>query len=125
MKEEKRNKIKKLLHQLSQMSEEQKKVLAEKLGIMNPEGHILSARNQILLYNQNPEMNFSVVAGFKQWLKFGRCVEKGQRGFLIAVPSKKEEQECENPEIEKSIFFLWKTVFDISQTFELQKEQAA
>ena len=65
----------------------------------------------------------SVVAGFKQWQKHGRVVSKGSKGYLIAVPSKSKEKEGENEE-EAELFFLFKTVFDISQTEELELEEA-
>ena len=116
MNEERKAKLKVLIKQVAEMTDEQKDVLVKKMGIMNPEAHVLSPRNQILLYLQNPKINFSIVGGFKQWLRSKRCVNKGQKGFIIAVPSSsKKDNDEENPDI----YFLYKTVFDISQTKEI------
>ena len=42
MKEEKKTRIKELMNKLSQFSDEQRQVLVDKLGIRNPEGHMLN-----------------------------------------------------------------------------------
>ncbi len=96
----------------------------ENLGIANPEGHILSVRNQCLLVFQAGDNPLSVVAGFKQWQKYNRIVSKGSKGYLIAVPSKNNSKKEEETEEENETFFLYKTVFDISQTEELILEEA-
>ena len=131
MKEEKKTRIKELMNKLSQFSDEQRQVLVDKLGIRNPEGHMLTGRNQALLYFQSEGNPLSVVAGFKQWQKYGRVVSKGQRGYLIAVPSSVNKSNAVFPingnestsidAADEDIFFLWKAVFDISQTEELTK----
>ncbi|RKY99175.1 MAG: hypothetical protein DRQ13_02845 [Ignavibacteriae bacterium] len=119
MNEQKKERIKNLMATLSALTDEEKEQLVAKLGIMNPEGHILSPRNQMLLYFQVGDKPLSVVAGFKQWQEAGRSVMQGERGYLIAVPatSKKENEEV-NPEEEPEVYFLWRYVFDISQTKE-------
>ncbi len=113
MKDEKKLKISRLVKQLAQLSAEQREQLAQKFGISNPEGHLLSGRNQCLLYFQAGDKPLSVVAGFRQWQKYNRIVSKGQHGYLIAVPSTNKNRE---QDIEEELFFLYKTVFDISQT---------
>ena len=82
------------MKQLKSIDEEQREIIAGELEIKNPEGHILSPRNQCLLAFQAGDNPLSVVAGFKQWQKHGRIVSKGSHGYLIAVPSKtKTKQE--------------------------------
>ncbi len=121
MKEEKKTRIKELMNKLSQFSEEQRQALVDRLGILNPEGHMLTGRNQALLYFQASGNPLSVVGGFQQWKKYGRVVRKGERGYLIAVPANNKKND-ENADSEDPTFFLWKAVFDISQTEELTAE---
>jgi len=123
MTDEKKSRIKELMNKLSQFSDDQRQLLAEKLGITNPEGHILTMRNQALLYFQAEGLPLSVVAGYKQWQKYGRTVRRGERGYLIAVPANnKKADQKESEDAEDPTFFLWKAVFDISQTEELSAE---
>lgn len=132
MKEEKKERIKQLIKKLSELSEEQRQAIVEKLGIRNPEGHLLSDRNQSLLYLQAMGNPLSVVAGYKQWQKFGRQVTKGQQGYIIAVPSGVTKSDAVFPingnesttvdAADDDIFFLWKAVFDISQTEEITEQ---
>lgn len=120
MKEEKKERIKQLVKKLAEFSDEQRELIAQKFGIRNPEGHLLSGRNMMLLYIQADEKPISVVAGYQQWKKYNRLVKKGETGYLIAVPANKkttDEQEPDNPE-----YFIYKAVFDISQTTEQQQE---
>ena len=116
MNEDKKEKISKLLKQVSELSDDQREAIAQKFGLTNPEGHILSARNQCLLYFRAGDKPLSIVAGFRQWQKSGRIVSKGQRGYLIAVPSKNKTNQEDKGEVEENIYFLYKIVFDISQT---------
>ena len=93
------------------------------MRICNPEGHQISKCNTAFLKFQNEKLNFTVIAGYKQWQKFGRCVKKGQHGHWIFIPSmiktKKEEngQKTVSEELDR---FLMTRVFDISQTFEIK-----
>ncbi|MBS4036211.1 MAG: hypothetical protein KGZ85_17240 [Ignavibacterium sp.] len=132
MKEEKKERIKQLIKKLSELSEEQRQSIVAKLGIRNPEGHLLSDRNQSLLYLQAMGSPLSVVAGYKQWQKSGRQVTKGQLGYIIAVPSAVQKSNSVLPingnesttvdAADDDIFFLWKAVFDISQTEEITEQ---
>jgi N-terminal domain of anti-restriction factor ArdC len=65
------------------------------------------------------------VAGFRVWLKLGRCVRKGERGIRIAarVTAKKPDPTAEAPEREQSeererrpVRFTTVAVFGLSQT---------
>jgi N-terminal domain of anti-restriction factor ArdC len=117
MTDTKKSKISNLMKKLSDLPAEKREELSLTLGITNPEGHQLTPRNQCLIYFQNvEEVSISVVAGYKQWQKFQRQVKKGSHGFLIAVPSGNKGKEDDE---DGEIFFLYKTVFDISQTEEL------
>ena len=118
MSDEKKDMISKIIKQLADLPAEKREELSSRLGIVNPEGHQLTPRNQCLIYFQNiDDISISVVAGYKQWQKFQRQVKKGSHGFLIAVPSGQPKQEEEEP---GKVYFFYKTVFDISQTEELQ-----
>jgi hypothetical protein len=118
MSEEKKEKISKIIKQLADLPAEKREELSSRLGIINPEGHLLTPRNQCLIYFQNiDEISISIVAGYKQWQKYQRQVKKGSHGFLIAVPSGQTKQEEEEGRGE--VYFFYKTVFDISQTEEL------
>ncbi len=113
---EKKERIKQIRSTLSQMSEDQRQAVADKLGIVTVEGHPLTPHNQCFLVAQSP-INFTVVGGFQQWKKAGRIVRKGEHGFLIFVPSKAKQNE--GPEMvsdDDDVFFFTATVFDISQT---------
>ena len=118
MSDDKKQKISKIIKQLADLPAEKREELSSRLGIINPEGHLLTPRNQCLIYFQNvDEISISVVAGYKQWQKYQRQVKKGSHGYLIAVPSgNRKEDEEEDP---GEVFFFYKSVFDISQTEEL------
>jgi hypothetical protein len=125
MSDEKKEKISKIIKQLAELPAEKREELSARLGIINPEGHLLTPRNQCLIYFQNiDEISISVVAGYKQWQKYQRQVKKGSHGFLIAVPSglptsKVGQNKQEEEEEPGEVYFFYKTVFDISQTEEL------
>ena len=122
---EKKEKIIQIRKTLSQMSEEQQIAIAEKFGIMTVEGHPLTPYNQCFLVTQS-EINFTIVGGFVQWKRAGKVVRKGQHGFLILVPSvPKNEDNLNNYLSDDDIHFYSATVFDISQTVDIAKSEAA
>jgi hypothetical protein len=102
-----------------------KEAIYESLPIVNPEGRQLSEPNTIFLAFQSP-IKFTVVAGFKQWMKHGRCVKKGEHGVLIFIPamnkSKHKDEQGNETVTEELDRFLVATVFDISQTFEIKEK---
>jgi hypothetical protein len=122
-----------LWKQVADMPELQRIQLANKVGIVTCEGHELSLANQCLLALQCP--NVSVVGGFRQWIKQGRAVVKGQHGHMIWVPIGKGQQtngagqklltngqqtgEQTGSDGDKPGFTIG-TVFDISQTQEIE-----
>ncbi len=96
------------------------------MPVMNPEGRILSDANIVFLAWQS-KIHFTIVAGFRQWLKHGRCVRKGEHGNCIFIPAMNKERnkqedgsETVSEELQR---FLVATVFDISQTFEIKERE--
>jgi hypothetical protein len=96
------------------------------MPVMNPDGRILSDANIVFLAWQS-RIHFTIVAGFRQWLKHGRCVKKGEHGQCIFIPAMNKEKnknadgsETVTEELQR---FLTATVFDISQTFEITEKR--
>ena len=119
MNDAKKQKIQAMFQSVKDLTPEQKQSIILSMLVKNPEGHLLSGNNMLLLNRQaaisNPDISFSVVGGFNQWQKHNRKVKKGESGFYIAIPSKKQTQQSEN---EDEVFFFFKAVFDITQTEE-------
>ncbi|HEV7928117.1 MAG TPA: ArdC family protein [Verrucomicrobiae bacterium] len=130
---ERHAKFKQLWKDVAAMPLEERQRLCARLGIVNPDGRILSIGNMCLVGVQMPSA--TVVGGFRQWIKHGRCVKKGEHGAMIWVPLRKRDtaggasaQESldeseESPEVDGKKKggrprFIIGTVFDISQTQE-------
>jgi hypothetical protein len=96
---------------------------ADNFPISNPEGHMLSGKNiSFLKFQAGEKINFTVVAGYRQWLKFDRQVRKGQHGFWIFIPAMiktKVEENGSSRTVEEFDRFLMAKVFDISQTWDI------
>lgn len=124
-KKEKREKIRKLFKQISEMPPEQRSELAAKMPIVNVESHALSVHNNCLLVLQAGNRPLTIVGGFKQWLSQGRVVKKGEHGMAIWFPSVKKNGngETEEDEPDDKLRFMLGTVFDISQTVELSNDK--
>lgn len=123
-----REKFKVLWRQVKAMPELARIEMANKLGLRTVEGHELSLCNTMLVATQLP--GASVLGGFRQWLKQGRAVRKGEHGAMIWVPcgAKKDSTELgvgepttstESGEPEDRRFIIG-TVFDIGQTEEIE-----
>lgn len=125
-KKARREKFGALWKQVAAMPELERVQLANKLGIVTCEGHELSLCNTMLVALQYPTA--SVVGGFRQWIKHGRCVRKGEHGAMIWCPTGKKGEVPpmavivygSNPAPESDHRFIIGTVFDISQTDELE-----
>jgi len=124
---ERKAKLAELIKQISGMTAFQRMQLFAKLPlVVNCEGRALSVRNTILIHHQiaNPSM----VGGFRQWLKVGRCVRKGEHGASILfprTPSKAQESaQADNADgetqVKTGMRFLTGTVFDIDQTIQVE-----
>jgi antirestriction factor ArdC-like protein len=78
-----------------------------------------SAGNCMLLALQCHERGIEPVhvAGFRTWLKLGRCVRKGERALRILAPMTVNERDARGDETgERRVFFRTAFVFELSQT---------
>jgi hypothetical protein len=114
-----RAKFKALAERLGGMGEEERNDLSSHT-VINPEGHVLSPVNTILINMQRP--GCTVVGGFYQWKKFNRHVLKGEVGISIWVPTNAPKDEEE--EMPDRILFSLTVVFDITQTEENISDEA-
>src|SRR3989337_1437699 len=92
-KEERQTRSKALREQLANLSAEQKQALIDRGLIATIEGRVLSGHNTILLYLQSNGRIPTVVGGYRQWLKAGRQVQKGQHGSTIWFPVGPKDEE--------------------------------
>jgi phosphohistidine swiveling domain-containing protein len=127
-----REKFRALVRQVAQMPDAERMEIVNRAGaVITCEGRALSTRNTCLLFLQIPGV--SVVGGFRQWLKAGRCVRKGEHGASIWIPlgrgkdageGETAADAGENESGEGSRFGV-ATVFDIAQTEELTETPVA
>lgn len=116
---DKQARIKELRKRIASLSPEDRQKIAKQYVVINVEGHVLSTYNTLMLYYQSNGIQPTVVAGFKQWLKAGKCVRKGQHGFSILFPvGNKVKDNDGNESIEAERYFAG-TVFDITQVEDL------
>jgi hypothetical protein len=116
--EERREKFRALVKQVAAMTDEEREAIVQKVGaVPTCEGRALSYVNTVLLIRQCP--NVSMVGGFRQWIRQGRQVRKGERGHSIWIPKYKGEETVQSAadEADKPSFVMG-VVFDISQTDE-------
>ncbi len=77
--------------------------------------HAYSAKNTLLIAHQAfaRGMQPTHVAGFRAWLRLGRCVREGERGLTIWAPMrvKAHDQNGEESDERKTVFRTT-TVFD-------------
>lgn len=129
--QERKAKFKALWKQVAAMPELERAQLSNKHGIVTCDGHALSLANTMLVILQNNTS--SVVGGFRQWIKHGRAVMKGQHGIMIWVPVGGKANNApldgstsnsavvdSQPASESDTRFIIGTVFDISQTQEIE-----
>lgn len=122
-----REKFRGLVKQVAEMPEEKRVELAMRAGaVLTCQGRALSRINTILCFMQCPGV--SMVGGFRQWLGAGRCVRKGEHGMNIWIPlgvgaGDRAQAEAEaSSEAGSGQRFGTATVFDVSQTAELEPE---
>ncbi len=126
--EQRKESFRALLKRIAEMTDEQKAQLASKmLTVVNPDGHALSLHNTLLIAAQGG-MTATIVGGFRQWLKQGRAVKKGEHGYQILFPREKKNGDQTEPAPDDTdkpeVRFLIGYVFDISQTMEVQTQRA-
>ena len=117
--EARRERFRATVKKVAEMPEAERAQLALQCGaVVTCEGRALSVTNTILCFLQRPGV--SVVGGFRQWIKAGRCVRKGEHGLTIWIPLGVKENEA--GEIGDGARFGTATVFDVGQTQELAAE---
>ena len=80
--------------------------------------HHYSLRNCLLLAAQCHERGIDArrVAGFRAWLKLGRCVRKGEKGLVVLAPIPVKRREDGEERDDARIVFRSAFVFADSQT---------
>lgn len=128
--DERRAKFKTLWKQVAAMPQAERELMAAKCGLVTCDGHPLSPSNTYLVILQCP--GATVLGGFRQWLKHGRCVKKGERGAMIWVPCGVRKTDAagspmtiteREPDGDNDSRFITGTIFDISQTEETKPGQ--
>jgi hypothetical protein len=133
---ERREQIKAIARAISQMSPDQRQDYIQRRGglLRNIEGKPLSVRNCCFILWQNPHA--TIVAGFRQWLKAGRVVKKGEAGIKICIPLSSgngsgsgdmdgDGDGAGEDAINGGLHFGVATVFDIEQTEPKEAADAA
>lgn len=91
--------------------------------------HSYSAGNCMLLAAQCHQRGIEPtrIAGFRTWLKLGRCVRKGEAALRILAPVTVKQQGAPTGEEgdERRVFFKTAFVFDVSQTDVLDGAEPA
>ena len=126
--EARKARFRELANKIDAMTDDQRAELASRIpSVFNVEGVRYSANNTCLLSFQRE--NVTLVGGFQQWLKAGRCVRKGEKGLMIWVKVGKDNDATSAPtsteQSDTSIRFIMGTVFDVTQTELVQVEQQA
>ena len=89
--------------------------------------HSYSAGNCMLLALQCHERGIvpERVAGFRTWLKLGRCVRRGEKALRILAPVSVKERDAAGEQTgERRVFFKTAFVFELSQTEPLPGVEA-
>lgn len=130
---ERRERFRRLAKAVADMSDAQREELVARCGaIVTCEGRPLSIHNSCLVLTQLPTA--SMVGGFHQWIAAGRSVKKGESGLSIWVPTAGKRGESkpagDTPKGEGESDgarpgFVMGTVFDVSQTQEIEAKVAA
>jgi hypothetical protein len=108
--------LKEVRNKLKSLSEQEKAQLQASIGVVTIEGRVLSPYNTMLVAVQNPKA--TVVGGYRQWQNANRQVMKGESGIAIWIPSTKKSENADD-----EVNFYTATVFDISQTQEMEVEK--
>lgn len=128
--DERRAYFKGICQKIHAMTPDERAALGARMAgrVRTVEGRELSFHNQLLIALQRP--GCTIVGGFRQWLGMGRCVQKGEHGIMIWVPcgARKADgapDETPGPDAcENERRFITGTLFDISQTAEVETKGA-
>lgn len=124
--DERRAKFKALWKQVADTPEVDRIKATAHLGLVTCDGHSLSLCNSMLVVLQCPTA--TVLGGFRQWLKHGRAVKKGEHGAMVWIPTgQRKEQSVDasvqpvngESEVTRQGFIIG-TLFDIGQTEEVR-----
>jgi antirestriction protein ArdC len=124
-KDERKSKMRSIAATISKMTPEQRAEFAARMpAIVTIEGRALSVFNCCMLATQCPTA--TVVGGFRQWIKSGRVVRKGEHGYAIWVPMgpRKAAEGASEDQSDETRFMLG-TVFDVAQTDEIATAREA
>lgn len=118
---QRREAMREIVSKVAAMDDDERAALTAQCWPTTVEGHKVSPRNACLLALQMRDA--TIIGGFRQWIRAGRIVRKGERGAMIMFPrgSKKNDGNEES----EAVSFGFVTVFDISQTDEMAAERAA
>ncbi len=125
--DERRQSLIAMNRKISAMTPAERDALTASIGaILTCEGRALSPRNSMLVWMQIPAA--SLVGGFHQWQKVGRCVMKDQHGAQALVPLGRKVQdasgEVSTTDDGEGMHFTTTTYFDVTQT-ETMEDAAA
>lgn len=122
-----RAKFRALAKRVAAMTDGERAALLAKMpAIVTIEGRALSPFNSCLVVFQNP--GATIVGGFRQWIKHGRSVKKGEHGAQIWVPTGKRNADGSAPSAmedegnasaDGGACFITGTIFDVLQTSEI------
>jgi len=103
------------------MPEEQRIIYAFENPVRTCEGHALSPYNTcaIIMQAQLAGISVTQVAGFRQWLKIGRQVTKGQHAcgcILVPMGKGKPAPDADADGKKGGMKFRWVPMFDVTQT---------
>lgn len=118
-----------LARRIGKMTDDQRRAMAPSMPIVSIEGRTLSPVNMLLVASQNAAA--TIVGGFRQWIKAGRCVRKGEKGLWIWVPTTVKGtvnwMTGQRDDEAEEVRFIMAPVFDVSQTDEIgaEADQAA
>lgn len=119
-----RQNLRAIAARIAKMSEAEKSALVSDWPT-TIEGHRLSMCNALMIALQG---GATVVGGFQQWKRAGRRVMKGGKSVGIWVPiGTNKKENADTGEIShdgEKVGFVFGTVFDISQTVELESAAA-
>jgi antirestriction protein ArdC len=89
--------------------------------------HSYSLHNTLLIAQECHRRGITPthVAGFKTWLKLGRCVRKEERGISILAPIRVRDRNDDGEGREERLLFRAVHVFDVSQTDPLPGAEPA
>lgn len=118
-----RTAFREIARKVGAMGPQEREALAARVALRTVEGHALSVHNSCLIWSQRPSA--TVVAGFRQWKRAGRVVQKGEKGLALWVPvgQRADDPNREPGEVssaDQQPGFIMGTVFDVSQTAEGQ-----